>query len=205
MYRFANQKEVKDGAKFCEIILKELQRELKDYFTFQFTLIGSGGKKLVTQNENGPFDLDYNLVIQKDKKDFINNPKKVKQLFIDAFNYILPNKISGYKYASDSTSVITLKKIEYRKLVFSFDCAIMVECDNGFTYKLVNDKHNGNNYIWNQVPKSKDYEYKLQLIKENNLWKKFKNRYLELKNYHLKRNDNVASFSVFLETLNEFK
>lgn len=82
MYRFANQKEVKDGAKFCEIILKELQQELKDYFTFQFTLIGSGGKKLVTQNENGPFDLDYNLVIQKDKKDFINNPKRLNNCLL---------------------------------------------------------------------------------------------------------------------------
>lgn len=205
MYKFAPQKEVKEATKFCESILKELQKELKKYFTFQFNLIGSGGKKLVTQNEAGYFDLDYNLVLQKDKKDLIDNPKKIKQLFINAFNYILPNKISGYKYASDSTSVITLKKIEYGELVFSFDCAIMVECDNGFVYKLINDKHNVNNYIWNQVPKSKDYEYKLQLIKENNLWEDFKNRYLELKNYHLTRHDDVASFSIFLETLNEFK
>ena len=32
----------------------------------------------------------------------------------------------------------------------------------------------------------------------------FKDRYLELKNMHLVRGDDVKSFSIFLETLNEF-
>ena len=50
MYRFANQQEVKELTKWCEKIIKEVQIEVKEYFTFSFNLIGSGGKKLVTQN-----------------------------------------------------------------------------------------------------------------------------------------------------------
>ena len=66
MYRFANQQDVKELAKWCEEIIKEVQIEVKEYFTFSFNLIGSGGKKLVTQNEDESFDLDYNLILQKD-------------------------------------------------------------------------------------------------------------------------------------------
>lgn len=204
MYKFVPQADVKANAKLCETSLKLVQKELKKYFTFQFELIGSGGKRLVTQNGNEPFDLDYNLIIQKDKIDLINNPKKVKDLFINAFNKVLQKEISGYKYASNSTSVITLKKIQNGKLSFSFDCAILVECDNGYMYKLITNKKK-NICIWNQTPKSKDYKYRFEMIKKNNLWLEFKNRYLELKNLHLTRNDNTSSFSIFLETLNEFE
>lgn len=204
MYKFALQKDVKEASRFCEKILKQMQIQLKEYFTFQFELIGSGGKKLVTQNENDPFDLDYNIIIQKDKQNLIDNPKKIRQLFIDKFNNLLVNEICGYKYASNSTSVIKLKKIKYGTLMFSWDCAIMIESDNGFIYKLIYNKSQ-NIYIRNMVKKSKDYKYRLQFIKQNNLWIDFKKRYLFLKNLHLKNNDNVPSFSIFLETLNEFE
>ena len=36
------------------------------------------------------------------------------------------------------------------------------------------------------------------------LFPQFKERYLELKNMHLRQQDDVKSFSIFLETLNEF-
>ena len=88
--------------------------------------------------------------------------------------------------------------------MFSWDCAIMIESDNGFIYKLIYNKSQ-NIYIRNMVKKSKDYKYRLQFIKQNNLWIDFKKRYLFLKNLHLKNNDNVPSFSIFLETLNEFE
>ena len=47
-------------------------------------------------------------------------------------------------------------------------------------------------------------ELKIQAIKENGEWDNFKDRYLELKNMHLRRGDGVKSFSIFLEALNEF-
>ena len=87
--------------------------------------------------------------------------------------------------------------------MLSFDVAIYVEADNGYMYRLINDKNTGK-YIWNQVPKSKNYEDKIQAIKENGEWEDFKARYLELKNTHLRRRDGVKSFSIFLEALNEF-
>ena len=60
--------------------------------------------------------------------------------------------------------------------MLSFDVAIYVEADNGYMYRLMNDKNTGR-YIWNQVPKSKNYEDKMQSIKENGEWEDFKARW----------------------------
>lgn len=86
---------------------------------------------------------------------------------------------------------------------FSFDVAIIVEGDDGYFYKLINDKNAGR-YIWNQVKQSANYLERFKAVKENGDWMEFKRRYLELKNMHLRRQDGVKSFSIFLETLNEF-
>lgn len=203
MYRFANQQEVKGLTKRCEEIIKEVQVELKEYFTFSFNLIGSGGKKLVTQNAEEAFDLDYNLILQKDKQGLIDNPQRIKDIIRGAFDRVLKENVKNYKGSSDSTSVITASIVDNHRRTFSFDVAIYVEGDNGYLYRLIHDKKS-QRYIWNQVPKSRDYEYKLQEIKEDGKWQDFKDRYLELKNMHLRRNDNIKSFSIFLETLNEF-
>ena len=203
MYRFANQQDVKELAKWCEEIIKEVQKEVKEYLTFSFNLIGSGGKRLVTQNAEEAFDLDYNLVIQKDKQGLIDDPKRLKNIVRNAFDVVLRESVDGYNGAKDSKAVITITFSDGVKRTFSFDVAIYVEADNGYMYKLINDKNTGR-YIWNQLPKSKNYEEKMQAIKENGKWENFKYTYLELKNKYLRSGNNVKSFSVFLEALNKF-
>ena len=201
-YKYAEQRAVTDLNKWCMNILHDVQKEVSDYFTFDIRLIGSGDKRLVTQNAEESFDLDYNIILQKDKKGLLDNPKQIKDIFIARFNKVLNRYIDNCYHTSDSTSVITIKNIQKGKLLFSFDVAIIVEGNDGYFYRLTNDK-NSNRYIWNRVKNSADYFEKFQRIKEKGLWLKFKNRYLELKNWHLSRQDGVKSFSIFLETLNE--
>lgn len=136
MYKFANTKEVKLLTKWCEEILHAVQTDVREYFTFDIRLIGSGDKKLVTQNEDESFDLDYNLILQRDKKNLLNNPKQIKDIFVSRFNKVLQPEISDFKYASDSTSVITLKLVQNGELHFSFDVAILVENNDGIFYRL---------------------------------------------------------------------
>lgn len=203
MFNFAKQKDVRALTKWCDGIINEVQKEVKEYVTFSFNLIGSGGKRLVTQNGDEPFDLDYNLIIQKDKQGLIDDPKRLKNIIRNAFDKVLRENVRGYNGAKDSKSVITITFADGVKRTFSFDVAIYVEADNGYMYRLINDKNSGR-YIWNQVPKSKNYEDKMQAIKENGEWEDFKERYLELKKMHLRRRDNIKSFSIFLEAINEF-
>lgn len=203
MYKFADSIQVKELTKWCEGILHKVQDQVREYFTFDIRLVGSGDKKLVTQNSEEAFDLDYNIILQKDKKNLLNNPKQIKEIFVSRFNRILESEVDDYNYASDSTSVITIKLIRNGHLKFSFDVAIIVEGNDGVFYRLTNDKKSGR-YIWNQVPNSRDYFDKFQHIKAEGYWNDFKKRYLELKNMHLRRGDNIKSFSIFLETINDF-
>lgn len=202
-YRFAKQKEVKELEAWCMKILHAVQDEVREYFTFDIRLIGSGDKRLVTQNSDESFDLDYNIILQKDKRGLLDNPKQIKDIFVSKFNKVLREYVSDYTHASDSTSVITVKLVRNNRIEFSFDVAIIVEGDDGYFYRLTNDKNTGR-YIWNQVKHSSNYFEKFKALKERGYWMQFKKRYLELKNMHLSRQDGVKSFSVFLETLNEF-
>ncbi|CDB25146.1 putative uncharacterized protein [Firmicutes bacterium CAG:552] len=202
-YRFANQSEVKELEAWCMEILHAVQDEVREYFTFDIRLIGSGDKRLVTQNGDECFDLDYNIIMQKDKKGLLDNPKQIKDIFVKRFKAVLEENVSGYNYVSDSTSVITAKLIRNDKIEFSFDVAIIVEGDDGYFYRLTHDKRT-NRYIWNQVANSKNYFAKFKAIKENGYWMEFKQRYLKNKDRHLSNQDGVKSFSIFLETLNEF-
>ena len=201
-YKFAEQKTVIELNKWCRDILYEMQDEVSDYFTFDIRLIGSGDKRLVTQNADEAFDLDYNLILQKDKKGLLDNPRQIKDIFVSRFNKVLDKYIDGYYHTSDSTSVVTVKIIQNNTLAFSFDVAIIVEGNDGYFYRLTNDKVSGR-YIWNRVKNSVDYFEKYQQIKKKGLFSKFKQRYLDLKNVHLSKQDGVKSFSIFLETLNE--
>ena len=202
MFRYIEKDERKLLTEICEEVLFSVQNSVRDYFTFEFRLIGSGIKGLLTKNgENGHFDLDYNIVLKKDKMSLSSSPDKIRQIFLTAFNQANPQY--GFRYAQDSTSVITSRLVHDNVLYFLFDVAILKEGNNGNYFKLIYDKYS-NRYIWNEVNQSKDYMIKFKAIKEKGYWPQFKNRYLELKNMHLRRNDGIKSFSIFLETINEF-
>ena len=164
-YRFANQSEVKELESWCMEILHAVQEEVREYFTFDIRLIGSGDKRLVTQNSNDSFDLDYNIILQKDKKGLLDNPKQIKDIFVARFNKVLKSRVTNYTPASDSTSVITAKLVRDNGLEFSFDVAIIVEGDDGYFYRLMHDKRT-NRYIWNQVKQSADYFERFKGVKE---------------------------------------
>ncbi|MGD9901500.1 MAG: hypothetical protein AB7S44_03060 [Spirochaetales bacterium] len=201
-YEYVEKQEREDLVKVCESIICEVQNEVREYFTFEFKLIGSGEKRLITRNgKTGCFDLDYNLILQKDKKELISYPQKIKEIFMQAFNGVNPK--NSFADAKNSTSVITSNlKIDDR-LLFSFDVAILIEGNNGSYYKLIYDKPS-QRYIWNEQPHSANYKEKFSQIKKQGYWMEFKERYLEKKNYYLSRDPEKKSYVIFLETINEF-
>jgi len=207
-YQFATKKDVKVANKWCISVLKDVQILVRDWFTFDFRLIGSGGKHLVTYNEGQPFDLDYNIIIQKDKHSLHGKPAIIKEKFIEAFKAVFSKTITGfnadeYFKINNSTSVITIKYISYGSLEFSFDVAIMQENENGYLEKIIFDKKN-NVFIWNKVKQSDNLYDKAVQVKQNYDWNKVRNRYLELKNKSLSNQDDTKSFSIFVQVINEF-
>lgn len=200
MYHYVeDKKELKELKLACEMIIKSVQKSwLSDYFTFQFNLIGSGMTNLITQN--GEFDLDYNFILQRDKKELFSSPKRIKELFINAFNDVNPNL--GFKSVENSTSVITSKLVYQNKLYFSFDVAIICEGNNGNYLKIVQNKNTGQ-YYWNEIKSSRNYQTKVVRLKDLGVWNDVRELYLDKKNKYLMSQIKKDSFSVLLETLNE--
>lgn len=199
MYKYVSKKEIRDIREYCEEIIKKIQKsQLKDFFTFSFYLIGSGKTNLITINgDNGTYDLDYNLILQKDKEDLFPKPQKIKELFSKEFDKERNN--FNIKKIENSSSVITLK---FKDKKANVDIAILRKNNNGNYSKIIYDK-NKNRYIWNEIKCSKNYQDNINSIKQQMCWNEVRDRYLFKKNSYLRQNKNISSFSILLETINE--
>lgn len=207
-YSFATNLEVKQMKNSCAAVFYDVQDDVRDFFTFSFQLIGSGGKHLVTHDDNNPFDLDYNIIIQKDKQNLHNDPRRIKEIFYEAFRKSFKKHIrdfnsNAYAKLNNSTSVITLKSISLDQITFSFDVAIMQKNIDGSLERIIFDKNTGN-YIWNIVKQSGNLYEKANTVKKNCDWNDVRNKYLELKNCYQSRNQDIKSFAIFAMVVNEF-
>ena len=208
MYNYAKHDECKRYRTSCSNDLKETCSILYEKgIVAQPVLIGSGARNMVTRNGDGPFDLDYNLEIIKADDIYWNNLHLLKDTVRKALNDVVGFYFSD---AKDSTSVLTclLYFNDPPNVKFSFDVAILAKFENGNYSRLVHNKRyymiGAGQYLWNEVPSSKNVVKKAEYIKSTNKWNKVRERYLELKDMYLSRQDNNhPSFVVYVEAVNE--
>lgn len=209
MYNLVDESEVKVYRSQCSSILTEVRDILKEQYNIvtQFTLVGSGARNLVTVNGNGQYDLDYNLEILKlpDNMDL----HRLKETIRKVLNQVVGGTF--FTDGQDSTSVLTSNlyfKGEPNKR-FSFDIAIVTKNSNGTLCRLIHNKNQHSfgkqgQYTWCEVPNSHNVLEKSKKIKNKNGWLKVRDRYVELKNLYLRRNDhNHPSFIVYVEAVNQ--
>ena len=203
MFEYVPKSEYQPFKLEVDEILKSIQRDLREngILTFQFNLIGSAKRKLITRVENGNqgFDLDYNIVIQRIFNNRYKNAKLLKQKFIDLFNKYFDD---SYDYSEDSTSVITIKKLnaQRNKVICSVDFAIVnyYEDEEGMERQeyIRFDKNTGN-YSWALRKVATNHRHVENLIKEKDLWEDVKDLYLNNKN----KEPNKKSRIVYYQTL----
>ena len=110
MYKFVKDKDFLHSMRsVCSDIVNQLVQIInnQDFLTVKAHLIGSGAKNLITQNENEPIDLDYNLVVINSEWD-IYDCKKIKEYIKEKFNYVLEN--NDEHDCNDSKSCLSTKK-----------------------------------------------------------------------------------------------
>lgn len=209
-YIYVSEADSKRYRKDCADILKEVCTSLKkEGISAQFSLIGSGSRNMITRNGEGPYDLDYNLEIFSAPEEYWHELWRLKERVRRALN-----DAEGAEYfqdANDSTSCLTaiLYFDDSPEIEFSFDVAIVTKNEIGNYMRLVHNKRivllNGHQqFTWNEVKNSKRIKDKVDALKHERLWQEVRDRYLELKNMYLRRNDNNhPSFIVYVETINE--
>ena len=163
--------------------LNNVQKEMRKKYkiSFQFRLIGSGKRHLVTriQGGNRGYDFDYNLIIQPPEC----QPNVLKQRFMDAFKIAL--KGTQYSFPKDSTSAITIKVIDNYE-------------NNGYYY-LKNNKKSGTYEFAFRALKF-DIDEKAHDIINGNGWPYIKDEYRLLKN--INEGNGKHSFSLYAEAVN---
>ena len=203
MYEFVSKKEYGPIRKEIEDIIKKAQiilREEDSDLTFQFKLVGSGQKHLITRIEGGNegYDFDYNLSLNNK----FNWKPSVRKVFFEAFQRAIVN--TRFNKIEDSTSVITIKQVSKKnsKVIVGCDFSIVFypKDESGY-YNYSRFNKNINNYTWEIRNVSRFSEQKLEWLRANykNIWNIIKDEYLKLKD-----NDkqHKHSFILYHEAIN---
>lgn len=211
MYHYVEDKVFLSGLRTrCGRILQSTCHILKKDFDIgaSFSLVGSGARNLITQNDNQSIDLDYNIQIVR-CKDF-NDCRWLKECVRKAFNQAL--QYHGEHDCRDSRSVLTSKWMDMYYVNIrpgivpscSIDLCIVME-EDGHTYRLIHKKTGwsvSDQYYWNEAPSSKIVQKKANDIKKHGMWYLVREAYLDIKNMYLSRNDqNHPSFICYAEAV----
>lgn len=210
MHQYIQDKEFLKRLKgTCHDIVNQLVQSINNdsVMTVEACLVGSGAKNLITQNENEPIDLDYNLCIVSTKSISILDCREIKEYVRKQFNRVLCS--NGWDDCQDSTSVLTTEKRVFKKgnqTAFSIDFAITCKYHNNWQ-RLIHRKTgfvNLDGYYWNEVQDSGRLEEKVRALKSENLWGEVRDTYLDKKDFYLCRNDhNHPSFVIYVEAVNQ--
>ncbi len=210
MYRYVKDKVfLKESYSICADIINQLVQNLKSYGVIsRMSIVGSKKRGLITQNERGAIDYDFNLWIESAKDNLVRNPQKLKQIIIIAFNEVLEK--NNWKTCDDSTSAITTKKMvmsKGNKTPFSIDVCIVRNDSYGNWYRLIHKKLGCiwyDQYYWEQGPTTRDLEKKEKYLKDG-YWMQVRDTYLKKKNMYLERQDmdNHPSYNCYIEAVNE--
>ena len=195
-YEIVCESESKRYRSDCASVLTKTCEILKSKnIIAQFSLVGSGAKNLITRNGNGPYDLDYNLVVIKADERYWKDLRLLKDTVRNALNKA--ERKDFFSDAMDSRSCLTtlLHFNDSPNVEFSFDVAILTKNRNGDYMRLI---HNKNAFCFGYVKEKAD------AIKADGLWQEVRDRYVGLKNMYLSRQDNThPSFIVYVEAVNE--
>lgn len=193
-YEFVYESEAKRYRSDCSRTLKKTCELLRAKgISAQFTLVGSGARNMITRNGDGPYDLDYNLLIMKAEERYWNDLRLLKETVRNALNRA--ERREFFSDAQDSTSCLTalLHFKDTPNVEFSFDVAITTKNKNGNYMRLIHNKNvyalGLDQYTWNEVPNSHQVKDRADKLKRAGLWQKVRDRYLEKKNMYLFRQD----------------
>lgn len=155
MYERVSKRESRIARQRATALIRDVQNELKASYTFMPRLVGSGAWGTMVKDENGEYDLDYQLILTRNSKkynkgnDSFPNPKEIKRDFISAFQCSLND---GEKI-EDSKTAITL--INDNGKPYHIDFVIMKTLpENNYIIRRNNKigTPTVNEYTWNELP-----------------------------------------------------
>lgn len=137
-------------------IIRDIQKYLKDKYTFAWRMVGSGAWGTMIEDKNGKYDLDYQILLTRNSKEYksngLNNPTQIKNDFFKAFDHVK----KGCEKFENSTTAITL--INEDNKPFHIDFVIIRLFPNPNEPLEIIRRNNKretpecNEFTWNELP-----------------------------------------------------
>lgn len=181
-------------------ILRDVQDEIRNQFTFQYQLVGSYSRNMITYDpkSNVGFDLDVNIFPNDEENVF--TAKRLKNILFKAIQKYAVKY--GYEIIEDSTRVITIKVVDKKnsKIIHSVDFAIVHNYGDNLEFQeyIHFDKKSNAYILEKQGDDFYDLPKRIEWLKDEELWQEVREMYLNLKN----NIENKKSRSLFAETVN---
>lgn len=202
-FRYVTKKEAAPLKEEVIELLRLVQNEVRKYFTFRFDAVGSSSRNMITCERNGNigFDFDFNIEPNDPEKKF--SADEMRKIIYEAIRKHAGK--FGYTHIEDSTSVITIKAVDYHhsKIKYSCDFAIVHHYNkNGKTMQeYIKFDKKRNRCYWENRGKGFYIEGKINWLKDKGYWNELRDYYIEKKNNNY--NSNKHSRSILAESVNE--
>lgn len=205
-YEYVSKSEYAPVRKELEQIINRVQVYMRKNYglTFQFRLVGSGRRHLITRIKGGNrgYDFDYNLILTPPGDGYRYIAKAIKDEFMTALKVALQG--TKYSFPQDSTSSITIKVYDKGKTKIEHSCdfaIIYYGSNDGIDgYYLLRNHKPQQSYQFAFRPSNFDIDEKVQEIIADDGWADIEDEYLLLKD--INEGNRKHSFSLYAEAVN---
>ena len=203
------KKQSSEARKFAKVVLNYLHNELSDKYTFAERLVGSAQWNTILKDSKGFWDIDYQLLLTSNSKEYLKNglkdATKIKNDFFNCLNKFFKNN-KNFR-VENSTTAVTLINLTDK---YSYDFVIIRLFPQNKEIIRRNNKRNSsiNEFTWNQLPKFNDAYKKLDKLSPFEKQDLIENYVLPRKVIEKRKNDNdpskKSSCEVFIEEVNNY-
>lgn len=203
------KKQSSEAREFAKEVMNYLHNELSDKYTFAERLVGSAQWNTILKDNNGFWDIDYQLLLTNNSEEYLKNglknATKIKNDFFNCLNEVFRNN-RNFRVENSSTAV-TLINLKDK---YSYDFVIIRLFPENKEIIRRNNKRNSsiNEFTWNQLPKFNDAYKKLDKLSPMKKQDLIENHILPRKIIEKQKNENdptkKSSCEVFIEEVNNY-
>lgn len=203
------KKQSREAREFVKEVLNNLHNELSDKYTFAERLVGSAQWNTILKDNKGFWDIDYQLLLTSNSKEYLKNglknATKIKNDFFNCLNKAFKNN-KNFR-VENSTTAVTLINLRDK---YSYDFVIIRLFPQNKEIIRRNNKRNSsiNEFTWNQLPKFNDAYKKLDKLSLFEKQDLIENYVLPRKVIEKRKSDNnpskKSSCEVFIEEVNNY-
>lgn len=206
MVALVTHRESKEARQRAHKLIEDVRKHKKidGHYKFFCKIIGSRKRRCIVKDDNGKYDLDFQIVLTKNSKDGDSDPTQIKKDFLSAFTDC---KNKGER-VEDSTTVVTVRCSKSQECFeaslekFSFDF-VVISIDEEKRIR----RNGKSKYTWVELPSKNSYIYdrfnKLSLPQKDELLKEYMLPKIIIEKAK-PEDQRMASIEIFYQEVNNY-